>query len=168
MKCPLDVDVDLVMTGRQGVEIDYCPTCRGVWLDRGELDKILDRAAGQAPVAPPPPTGHAAGHVSGEGGHGAGAEPPPGYGYAPGPYGGGAGGSSGYGSGGHRPGGYDRDDDDRRRDDRDDDRRDDRRGGYGDDRGRYGEGRGGYGGSGYDSRRTKRKESWLGDLLDFG
>ncbi len=43
MKCPLDVDVDLVMTERQGVEIDYCPTCRGVWLDRGELDKLIER-----------------------------------------------------------------------------------------------------------------------------
>ena len=42
MKCPID-QTDLVMTERQGVEIDYCPTCRGVWLDRGELDKIIDR-----------------------------------------------------------------------------------------------------------------------------
>ena len=38
------------MTDRQGIEIDYCPTCRGVWLDRGELDKIIDRAAPSAPV----------------------------------------------------------------------------------------------------------------------
>ncbi len=159
MKCPLDVDVDLVMTERQGVEIDYCPTCRGVWLDRGELDKILDRAAAQAPPAPPAPTGHAAGHVSGEGGHGAGAEPPPGYGA--GGYGGDTGAGTGYGSGGHRPGGYDRDDDDRRGYGGD-------RGGYVDDRGRYGGDRGGYGTSGYDPRRKKRKESWLGDLLDFG
>lgn len=45
MKCPIDPTVDLVMTDRQGVEIDYCPTCRGVWLDRGELDKILERSA---------------------------------------------------------------------------------------------------------------------------
>ncbi len=44
MKCPID-DTDLVMTERQGIEIDYCPTCRGVWLDRGELDKIIDRNA---------------------------------------------------------------------------------------------------------------------------
>ena len=43
MKCPID-QTDLVMTDRQGVEIDYCPTCRGVWLDRGELDKIIDRS----------------------------------------------------------------------------------------------------------------------------
>ena len=43
MKCPID-NATLVMTERHGVEIDYCPTCRGVWLDRGELDKILARA----------------------------------------------------------------------------------------------------------------------------
>ena len=43
MKCPND-DTVLQMTDRQGVEIDYCPTCRGVWLDRGELDKILERS----------------------------------------------------------------------------------------------------------------------------
>lgn len=42
MKCPND-DSMLVMSDRQGVEIDYCPQCRGVWLDRGELDKILER-----------------------------------------------------------------------------------------------------------------------------
>jgi len=45
---------ELVMSERQGVEIDYCPTCRGIWLDRGELDKILDRAATAAPPAPAP------------------------------------------------------------------------------------------------------------------
>ena len=44
MKCPVD-SIDLIMSERSGVEIDYCPQCRGVWLDRGELDKILDRAA---------------------------------------------------------------------------------------------------------------------------
>ncbi len=44
MKCPVCQDVDLVMSDRSGVEIDYCPRCRGVWLDRGELDKILERA----------------------------------------------------------------------------------------------------------------------------
>lgn len=43
MLCPID-QTELVMTERQGVEIDYCPTCRGVWLDRGELDKIIERA----------------------------------------------------------------------------------------------------------------------------
>lgn len=44
MKCPVD-QAELVMSERQGVEIDYCPQCRGVWLDRGELDKIMDKAA---------------------------------------------------------------------------------------------------------------------------
>lgn len=44
MKCPVCKDVDLVMSDRQGVEIDYCPSCRGVWLDRGELDKIIERS----------------------------------------------------------------------------------------------------------------------------
>lgn len=43
MNCPVD-NTTLVMTERQGVEIDYCPKCRGVWLDRGELDKIIDRS----------------------------------------------------------------------------------------------------------------------------
>lgn len=43
MKCPVDNET-LQMTSREGVEIDYCPTCRGVWLDRGELDKIIERS----------------------------------------------------------------------------------------------------------------------------
>lgn len=50
MQCPVD-GATLVMTDRNGVEIDYCPTCRGVWLDRGELDKIIERSA--APAAAP-------------------------------------------------------------------------------------------------------------------
>ncbi len=58
MRCPVDNET-LVMADRSGVEIDYCPKCRGVWLDRGELDKIIERAAGgiapQAQPAPPPP-----------------------------------------------------------------------------------------------------------------
>lgn len=45
MKCPVCKDVNLVMSDRQGVEIDYCPSCRGVWLDRGELDKIIERSS---------------------------------------------------------------------------------------------------------------------------
>ena len=53
MKCPNDGAV-LTMSERSGVEIDYCPECRGVWLDRGELDKILDRMAAETPAAPPP------------------------------------------------------------------------------------------------------------------
>ena len=47
MRCPVDNET-LVMADRGGVEIDYCPKCRGVWLDRGELDKIIERAAGDA------------------------------------------------------------------------------------------------------------------------
>lgn len=54
MKCPAD-GATLEMSERKGVEIDYCPACRGVWLDRGELDKILDRA--ESLPAPPPPRG---------------------------------------------------------------------------------------------------------------
>jgi Zn-finger nucleic acid-binding protein len=57
MQCPIDGE-PLVMTERSGVEIDYCPKCRGVWLDRGELDKIIERAQTPAPsFAPPPPQG---------------------------------------------------------------------------------------------------------------
>lgn len=44
MKCP-NCNVNLVMAERTGIEIDYCPDCRGVWLDRGELDKIIERSA---------------------------------------------------------------------------------------------------------------------------
>ena len=63
MKCPA-CDVPLSMTDRQGIEIDYCPQCRGVWLDRGELDKIIERtgaveaASRPAAPAPAPPTRH--------------------------------------------------------------------------------------------------------------
>jgi len=59
MECPVCDDVNLAISSREGVEIDYCPQCRGVWLDRGELDKIIDRVHGSqpaaAPSAPPPP-----------------------------------------------------------------------------------------------------------------
>ena len=67
MKCPVCTTTDLLMTDRQGIEIDYCPQCRGVWLDRGELDKIIERspqaampasqvhAAPSPGYAPPPP-----------------------------------------------------------------------------------------------------------------
>jgi Zn-finger nucleic acid-binding protein len=59
MKCPTD-SATLVMSERAGIEIDYCPECRGVWLDRGELDKILERATVDAPVpAPAPPQQYA-------------------------------------------------------------------------------------------------------------
>lgn len=56
MQCPVCKTVNLVMSERQGIEIDYCPQCRGVWLDRGELDKIIERSAslGQEPQRPAP------------------------------------------------------------------------------------------------------------------
>ena len=62
MKCPSDGAV-LVISDRSGVEIDYCPECRGVWLDRGELDKIIDRLANDPGSAsqsgsPYPPSGY--------------------------------------------------------------------------------------------------------------
>ena len=61
MQCPSDGTV-LVMSERSGVEIDYCPTCRGVWLDRGELDKIIDRSLTQpGPAAAVPAAGSPAG-----------------------------------------------------------------------------------------------------------
>ena len=53
MKCPVD-GTELLMTERQGVEIDYCPQCRGVWLDRGELDKIIERQVSETAHPPPP------------------------------------------------------------------------------------------------------------------
>lgn len=62
MQCPVD-NTTLVMSDRQGIEIDYCPQCRGVWLDRGEIDKIIERSNQDAhqterPVMPhsPQPT----------------------------------------------------------------------------------------------------------------
>lgn len=89
MKCPVCTTVNLVMSDRQGVEIDYCPECRGVWLDRGELDKVIERSALQEtslttppqqtpqPGYPPPQqvyqhgNGHAQGYSHGHGyGHG--------------------------------------------------------------------------------------------------
>ena len=80
--CPT-CKVDLVMSERQGIEIDYCPKCRGVWLDRGEFDKIIERNASeevrgaQTPQSAPqpyPPRGYYdGGHRSGhDGGHGRG------------------------------------------------------------------------------------------------
>ncbi|WP_454050471.1 TFIIB-type zinc ribbon-containing protein [Cellulomonas sp. Marseille-Q8402] len=136
MRCPTD-GAELVMAERQGVEIDYCPSCRGIWLDRGELDKILDRAAGvpggggvPAPAAAPVPE------------RGFPATPVPGYdGYRD------AGREPGYREPGYREGGGYRDGyrDDRRYDDRRTDPRDPR----------------------YPYGKKKKRESWLGDLLDF-
>ncbi len=72
MQCPVCKTVHLTMAERSGIEIDYCPQCRGVGLDRGELDKIIERATPQvaAPAAQP--------------------APPPAPVHAPAPYGGGA------------------------------------------------------------------------------
>ena len=77
MQCPA-CNETLVMSERQGIEIDYCPKCRGVWLDRGELDKIIERNAAQQPPAAPP-------------------QAAPGYGHAPAP------GEYGYGHYPHKP-----------------------------------------------------------------
>ena len=52
MKCPTCPDQTLTLSERQGVEIDYCPACRGVWLDRGELDKLLERSQARDPRHP--------------------------------------------------------------------------------------------------------------------
>jgi Zn-finger nucleic acid-binding protein len=62
MQCPTD-GTTLTMTERSGIEIDYCPSCRGVWLDRGELDKIIERSLTQLPPqAAPAPTSHQQSH----------------------------------------------------------------------------------------------------------
>ncbi|MBL7702345.1 MAG: zf-TFIIB domain-containing protein [Ferruginibacter sp.] len=50
MKCP-NCEETLIMSERQGIEIDYCPKCRGVWLDRGELDKIIEKSVSANPPA---------------------------------------------------------------------------------------------------------------------
>src|SRR4029079_16944288 len=55
MNCPVD-GTELRLSERQGIEIDYCPQCRGVWLDRGELDKIIERTAGAQEPSPSQPT----------------------------------------------------------------------------------------------------------------
>lgn len=55
MRCPVCDDVSLVISSREGIEIDHCPQCRGVWLDRGELDKVIERAAPSVVGAARPP-----------------------------------------------------------------------------------------------------------------
>lgn len=71
--CPA-CKVDLVMTERQNVEIDYCPKCRGVWLDRGELDKIIEKSLSQPserPARQEPPADYSGGYEQrGQGHHG--------------------------------------------------------------------------------------------------
>jgi uncharacterized protein len=65
MKCPICNSIDLVIAERQGVEIDYCPQCRGVWLDRGEIDKIIERSyATTATRSQPEQNNFYAGHRS--------------------------------------------------------------------------------------------------------
>ena len=75
MNCPID-GTTLQMTDRQGIEVDYCPQCRGVWLDRGELDKIIEKSEQAAPAAGQgyqepgyPPPGYS-GHGGKHGGYG--------------------------------------------------------------------------------------------------
>lgn len=70
MKCPVCNDESLVMSDRQGVEIDYCPKCRGVWLDRGELDKIIERSTSEfEPVRDQKYSKDQSKHVEGHGHH---------------------------------------------------------------------------------------------------
>lgn len=63
MKCPTCVTTELLMTERLSIEIDYCPQCRGVWLDRGELDKIIERSGREASLAAPPMASFPAPHA---------------------------------------------------------------------------------------------------------
>ena len=90
MQCPV-CRVPLAMSDRQGIEIDYCPQCRGVWLDRGELDKIIERSA-PAPSAQAAPAPQPAAPLH----QGAGGQSP----WSPGGYD-----HGGYGHGGHGHGG---------------------------------------------------------------
>lgn len=110
MPCPR-CRVDLVMSDRQGVEIDYCPQCRGVWLDRGELDKIIERNAAFQGAPPPDPAVTQAqppipaapspwvAPVGGAPGYAPGAPPPPGWGQGYDQHGGYGGHGGGHGSG---------------------------------------------------------------------
>lgn len=77
MICPVDSS-PLHMSERSGIEIDYCPQCRGVWLDRGELDKIIERANADTSRAAPPPAPQAPPQTQAPGGY-----PPAHPGYAP-------------------------------------------------------------------------------------
>jgi uncharacterized protein len=88
MKCPVCNNVNLVMAERQGIEIDYCPDCRGVWLDRGELDKIIERSSALATPQPDPShPSYGAGPVPGYGqGRGEAYGPSHGHGHSHKPY----------------------------------------------------------------------------------
>ena len=100
MLCPV-CRVDLLLADRQGIEIDYCPQCRGIWLDRGELDKIIERNASYEDTRPANPVQGTA-PAPGQ------AQPSPwGGGYSEGRRGDGhGGGHGGGGHGGYRPGGF--------------------------------------------------------------
>ncbi|MFJ3383759.1 MULTISPECIES: zf-TFIIB domain-containing protein [unclassified Curtobacterium] len=142
MQCPND-QATLVMSERSGIEIDYCPECRGVWLDRGELDKIIDRAAptpSAAPAPAPAPGPHAVPGVPAA----------PAYGSVPGYSPGMAVPRNGYASPGSpgSPGSWDKG----------------RRGGYG----QPGYGQPGYGqpGHGQQPYGRKRRGNWLSELFD--
>lgn len=139
MKCPVDGET-LLVAERSGVEIDYCPKCRGVWLDRGELDKIIDKAASMMAPADPVVTSARTGGPGPLPGAGPavkvvveeerGRPPEPAYGERR-----------------------------KRRDDDDDDDDDRRGGGY-----RRGDDDEGFGGHG---QGRKRREGFLGELFDF-
>lgn len=63
MKCPNCKETSLVLSERKGIEIDYCPDCRGVWLDRGELDKIIEKSvAEEVKTAPQPNSSYSSQH----------------------------------------------------------------------------------------------------------
>lgn len=55
MKCPICKDMQLIVSDRHGIQIDYCPNCRGIWMDRGELDKLIERSISALPPEPPAP-----------------------------------------------------------------------------------------------------------------
>ena len=63
MNCPACKDTVLAMADRNGIEIDYCPKCRGIWLDRGELDKIIERSESNTSAAGASPQPHAQPHA---------------------------------------------------------------------------------------------------------
>lgn len=69
MPCPV-CQVPLAMSDRQGIEIDYCPQCRGIWLDRGELDKIIERSAPQMGAGSVAPRSRPQPSYARHGGHG--------------------------------------------------------------------------------------------------
>ncbi|GGI20828.1 hypothetical protein GCM10008066_25980 [Oxalicibacterium faecigallinarum] len=69
--------MQLIVSDRHGIEIDYCPNCRGVWMDRGELDKLIERSITSLPAEPPAPVRSPISSMRGM----AAANPNPHYGY---------------------------------------------------------------------------------------